>query len=218
MKNFYIQTIVLLFVVLAGFTSKSNAQFSGGETVYCYQYVKTIDDGVSSKMNDQDEIYFVNFQKDMMGFTTVRTSKEAGKKMVENRSYYNNEAINDLAENWKKWNSTPARDNYYGQPPYEKRCIINKYNHSYSTSQKYSYQQYRKYTNERQVGYTRNYLDIPVPAYAYSWTSPIWYNMVYSFSVDKSEMIVWSTTNPARRHYYKKIDPNSLKPNLDFLD
>lgn len=215
MKNFYIQTIVLLFIASAGFISKSNAQFASSEQVYCYQYVKTVDDGVSSKMSGQDEIYFVNFQRDMMGFTTVKTSKEAGKKIVENSRYYSDKAINDLAENWKKWNYKPFQDNVG-------KVTILKYSSSYSTSGKYTYQQYYKAGGSRQEGFKTaiGFGGYPyqAPNWVDYWTDPVWRSGCYSFSIDKTEMIVWSTDNPSKRHYYKRIDPNSLKPNLDFLD
>lgn len=61
----------ILFLVMAiCFASGVKAQFYSSESVYCYQYVKTINDGIASKLS-RTMFYFVNFQNDMMGYTTA---------------------------------------------------------------------------------------------------------------------------------------------------
>ena len=45
-----------------------------------------------------------------------------------------------------------------------------------------------------------------------------WNDWCYSFSFDKTEMIIWRYSNPNKRDYYKLIDPESLKSNYDFLN
>lgn len=44
-----------------------------------------------------------------------------------------------------------------------------------------------------------------------------WDGFPIYFKTDKSEMFYWSS-NSNKRTYYKRIDVNSIKPNLDFLD
>lgn len=38
------------------------------------------------------------------------------------------------------------------------------------------------------------------------------------FFKDRQELIIWSTSDSENRDYYKLVDVNSLKPNMDFLD
>ena len=77
------------------------AQFYSSERVYCYQYVKTINDGISSKLS-KTMFYFVNFQNDMMGWITENSLKRLRQNLLENPDYYTNRTINDLASSYKK--------------------------------------------------------------------------------------------------------------------
>ena len=89
----------LLFLVMAiCLASGVKAQFYSSESVYCYQYVKTINDGISSKLN-RTMFYFVNFQNEMMGYTTASSLKYVRQKLLDNPDYYSDRAINNLAEN-----------------------------------------------------------------------------------------------------------------------
>jgi len=218
MKNYYIQTIVLLFVVLAGFTSKSNAQFSSSETVYCYQYVKTDDNGVSSKV-DRFEIIFVNFQKDLMGYTTVRKAKDAGLKLQQDADFYKDKTLEHLALQWRNWNLSYSQDEIferffrnaskYGNTMHEVEAYH--YNSSYSSSNKYTYQLCKKRFKTNGSYYTHPY---ELDENTIHFTN----GTCYTFSSDRSQLIIWKPQNTNVRHYYKLIDSNSLKPNLDFLD
>lgn len=192
MKNFYIQTIVLLFVVLAGFTSKSNAQFASSNEVYCYQYVKTVDDGVTTynpnyaKKTDgpeysrcDEELYFVIFQGERMAYRECVDVAKYRSLSVSQPDYFS-------------FNGIKGRMDF----DINRNQVDYRYNQSASTSSKYTYQEY---------------------AFRSNWKG--WQNICFSFSLDKSEMIVWSPgSKTGCRFHYKRIDVNSIKPNLDFLD
>lgn len=49
------------------------------------------------------------------------------------------------------------------------------------------------------------------------WGKLRWQSRCWTFSNDKSELIVWSTSNSGNRDYYKRISVSDLKPNTDFL-
>ena len=49
------------------------------------------------------------------------------------------------------------------------------------------------------------------------WSKPEWGDECWSFSRDRSEMIIWSLDDPDSRDYYKLIDASSLEANMDFL-
>lgn len=193
MKNFYIQTIVLLFVVLAGFTSKTNAQFASSNEVYCYQYLKTVEDGVTS--------YFPNSEKKTSGGKHYSYDEELYFVIFQGE-YMRYFACEDLAKYRSKCLSEPDYYSFANIKRFMDKCIaepgngqVYKYNAAASTSSKYSYCLFE--LNYRQ------------------WNPH--FLTVYSFSLDKSELIIWHP-NKGARYYYKRINVNSLKPNLDFLD
>lgn len=196
MKNFYIQTIVLLFVVLAGFTSQSNAQFASSNEVYCYQYVKTVEDGVTrntpnygikeellfgyipaTTRSEDYEFYFVVFQGNRIAFRHIEDVTKYRSIVLTEPDYFSFNGVK-------------------GQMDYDINTnqIDYRYNQAASTSSKYTYEKY---------------------AFRSTWKG--WQGSCYSFSLDKSEMIIWYPSRDIRI-YYKRINPNSLKPNLDFLD
>lgn len=185
---------------------RKNGPFDSSQEVFCFQYVKTTNDGIISKRKDYNEIVFVNFQKDMMGKSYFSSAKSVGIKMIEDPTYYDNLAREDLVNNERIWNSSPSsEDAKYG-------VTIYKFNSEYSTDSKYSYIEYYKQNEsywemDRFIGHSAN-----------RWLSPKWRDRVYTFSIDRSEMIVWSKSDPENIDYYKRIDPHSLKPNLDFLN
>lgn len=204
MKNFYIQTIVLLFVVLAGFTSKSNAQFASSNEVYCYQYVKTVEDGVTSynpnyvkktkgpEYSGQDEeLYFVIFQGNRMAFRKVEDVAKYRSKVLTEPDYFSFNGIK-------------------GHMDFDinRNQIDYRYNPAASTSSKYTYREYQFREGK-----------IWSPAENCFVNGTHWNYICFSFSLDKSEMIIWFPENDkGRRYHYKRIDINSIKPNLDFLD
>lgn len=188
MKKSKIYTLVMLAFMTFGFALTVRAQFSDSEEVYCYQYVKTVDENgvISKKANSRgvlvdSEVFFVNFQNNMMGLCYDRIS-EARKKIVSDPNFYNNKALNSITENKK------STHDY-------------RYNASLSTDSKITYSAYDHYTDW-----------INNPGRRYDG----WADLHYSFSRDRSELIIWKSSG--LRVYYKLIDPNSLKPNLDFLD
>lgn len=176
MKNFYIQTIVLLFVVLAGFTSKSNAQFASSNEVYCYQYVKTVDEGVTSYNPNSGAIYHHSYGDTELHFIVFQ-----GNYLLIIGEQKVSQYLSNIAKGIDRYNYNYIV-NWYKQPQTTKSS----YQASYSTSSKYTY-----------------YNDF--------------FKKMYSISKDKSEMIIWFLEKTPR-YYYKRIDPESLKPNLDFLD
>lgn len=199
--------LFLLFIFFLSCSSFSFAQFASSETVYCYKYDYTINDGIKST-NGGNTYYFVNFQNDMMGVTWANNLNSIRENLVRDPDYYENLARNDLANNYEKWKRSPN-----GLPtrgPAQARANIIKYNPQYSKGSKYTYQTQIKYAIDS--GYIFDSI------YNNHWSDPQWGNQCYSFSADKSEMIVWSTNDPDNRKYYKRIYISELKPNTNFLD
>ena len=177
------------------FCSICMGQFYSSENVYCYEYEYTLNDGIKSK-GGTPLYFFVNFQNDMMGFTSENTKARVKQRLLENPSYYDDMARNDLAKDYSRWKSLP--NGYYLESTY----IIH-YNEQYSTTSKYTYRLLKK---TAQSAY-----------YPATWGEPYWEIQCYTFSIDRSEMIVWGTNDPENRKYYKLIDASDLIPNTDFL-
>ena len=183
------------------------AQFYSSENVYCYQYEYTSNDGIKSKKSTTD-YYFVNFQNDMMGYVAESDIEFLRRRLVENPTHYEDRARNDLAYNYSKWKSAPT-----GQPtigPATAQAVIVKYCSQYSTGSKYTYRCARKYAR-----HSGNPFD--VYGQGNYWGKESWGSKCFSFSRDRSEMIIWSTDDPENRQYYKLVDASKLKPNTDFL-
>ena len=98
---------LLLLGLAICLASGVKAQFYSSESVYCYQYVKTVNDGISSKLN-RTMFYFVNFQNDMMGCTTESSLQRVRQNLLENPDYYKDRAINNLAEAYNRYKNRPA--------------------------------------------------------------------------------------------------------------
>lgn len=195
MKGF----ISLLLVLITSISAC--AQFSSSETVYCYKYEYTNNDGIKSKKSSMSEsYYFVNFQNDMMGYTSDNGLKRIRQRMLEDPSYYENAAINDLAYNYSKWKTQPS---FVGS--YFARASILKYNAEFSTYSKYTYRSLIKSAQSN------------IMAQQAWWGEPYWGSGCYTFSTDKSQLIIWSTSDPDNRDYYKRINVSELTPNTDFL-
>ncbi len=204
MKLLKLSLIVVLLSTLS--VNVSFAQFYSSETVYCYKYVKTINDGISSKKSNPDYI-FVNFQNNMMGFYNAGSSlKEIRQKLLETPDYYEEKAINNLANAYNRWKSSP------GFTPFgtSSSVTLYKYSDQYSSSNKYTY---RAYSKNSRFSYV-NAWGQPEG----EWSNASWGSKCYTFSANKEELIVWSTSDSENRQYYQRIDADALTPNTDFLD
>lgn len=197
MKKSKIYTLVMFAFMTFGFALTAKAQFSSSDKVYCYQYVKTVEDGVVKRDDADPLVYFVCFYGEWAG-GVWDPSSIVGEKIVSEPDYYNSKAIEDAKSS--RINNSP--NEIWGHH-------YMRYNNSYSTSSKVTYRLWFD------GGYDIN-SDSGSPKAVRK--SAQWLNHCLSFSFDKSEMISWSIENPNIRRYYKLIDPKSLKPNLDFLD
>ncbi len=203
MKNFYIQTVVLLFVVLAGFTNKTSAQFSNSDEVYFYLYEKTVGtDGVVTKEPNGlwkgliRCVYFHDgrlvellFHADEKNILSAQLAEDPNAllNLLKQRYYcYVNRKVSE-----EKPLNPNSQWNYHVIPG------AHKYYQPFSTSAKFTYKATYHTSRGEEWGDSK-------------------FNF-FSFSLDKSELILWSDKHN-ERHYFKRIDPNSLKPNLDFLD
>lgn len=199
--------VYALILLLFGFVANAFAQFSSSETVYCYKYDYTSNDGIKSRKSSTS-YYFVNFQNNMMGYTNASDINYIRQRILENPSYYEDAARNDLAYNYSRWKSSPSGLPTMG--PARASTSIYQYNAQYSTSSRYTYRQIVKWAcssgNIWDSFGQGNY-----------WDKPSWSGLCYSFSTDLSEMIIWSTSDPENRDYYKRINMSELKPNTDFL-
>lgn len=183
------------------------AQFSSSETVYCYQYDYTINDGIKSRASNET-IIFVNFQNGIMGLIREDSIKTISKNLGEDHNYYINKTINKIATDYNDWkNRKPVLDGIM----YNTQATgIHKYDPQISTSSSYTYRWYYK---EAQIQWGNAYHPQP---YVY-WGKPQWSSECYTFSKDRSTLIIWDTNDPNNRYYYKLVDPDEFKPDLDFL-
>ena len=195
--------LILALGLAIGLSGIAHAQFYSSETVYCYEYDYTSNDGIKSKKSNQ-RYYFVNFQNNMMGFTRD-TPTNVRKNLMSSISYYDDKARNDLATRYSDWKSNPNSHQSSVFLPTKKS--IYQYNDSYSTSYKYTYTLKSKYIqNHSGFGYDYN-----------TWGPESWKDECYTFSIDRSEMIIWKTDDSNNRDYYKKVDVSDIRPNTDFL-
>ena len=194
--------ITFLFVMMFVLVSNVKAQFASSETVYCYKYDHTSNDGIKSKKSNPSYCW-VNFQNEMMGLTKDNNLKNIRQRMLENPSYYEDAARNNLANRYSRWKSTPD----FAGSAVAPSATIFRYNETYSTYSKYTYQLQAKEV------FTNYNLYSPSAYYG----KPYWCKWCYTFSSDRSEMIIWSTDDPENREYYKRINTSELKPNTDFL-
>lgn len=198
----YLQKIHLmkrfLLILAMCISVAANAQFYSSERVYVYKYDHTEYDGIRSK-NSNTTYYWINFQNDMMGKTSSSSLSSIQQRLMDNPSYYEDEARNDLARRYSE---------YRTNPPFEGSAFaqvwLYKYCSEYSTGSKVTYRE----ASAHAISHNN---------WTASWGTLHWNSQCYSFSSDKSEMIIWSTSNPGKRDYYKKIDQSELKPNVDFL-
>lgn len=179
--------LILALGLAIGLSGIAHAQFYSSETVYCYEYDYTSNDGIRSKKSDQ-RYYFVNFQNNMMGFTTDAPTN-VRKNLMSSISYYDDKARNDLATKYSDWKKAPTPFSY---------AVIYLYYEAYSTYNKYTYQRLQRSSG-------------------FGGTAEYWGPDCYTFSIDRSEMIIWKTSDPNNRDYYKKVDVSDIRPNTDFL-
>ena len=189
-------------------TTVTKAQFYSSERVYVYKYEYTDNDGIKSKSNS-DMYYWINFQNDMMGYTCTNSLSSIRKNLLENPEYYQNLARNNLAYNYNRYKSRPAGLPSMG--PAQAIVTLTKYCSEYSTSSKTTY---RRAT--ARCCNTGDFLGDPFGSNNY-WSKLNWNTQCYSFSNDKSELIIWETSDSDNREYYKRIEESELKPNTDFL-
>ena len=120
MKNFYIQTIVLLFVVLAGFTSKTNAQFASSNEVYCYKYDYSEKDGVKSRDPSRAEYYFCIFGNNWEygNYTSLERYRQNPDRytfegLLQNKRSYETQAPHTVNRQYDAANSTSSYYTYH---------------------------------------------------------------------------------------------------------
>lgn len=201
---------ILFFAVAICLASSVKAQFYSSDQVYCYEYQYTSEDGIKSQGN-AGHVVFVNFQNNMVGIVST-TKQEVASKGV---SYFENEARNKLAQNNRKFNSSPA--NMYEQ------ADIYTYDSANSSSSKYTYRRRTKYANMSYNGF----------GVSVFWQQAFWNGDCYTFSSDRNDYVEWYLGSPQNkvnfsfgsapsdyttlRRYYKLIDAKKLKPNVDDL-
>lgn len=192
MKKTNIYTMVMLACMTLGFALTAKAQFSSSNEVYCYQYVKTVENGVTSynpnyvkktkgpEYSGQDEeLYFVIFQGNRIAYRQVVDVAKYHSLLLTKPDFLSFNGIKEHLDYDINTNQVDYR-----------------YNPAASTSSKYTYQGY---------------------AFRSNWKG--WQGTCFSFSLDKSEMIIWfPESKTGCRYHYKRIDVNSIKPDLDFLD
>ena len=88
----------MLACMTFGFALTARAQFPSSDEVYCYQYYKTVDNGVISKKDVEYNIFHVNFNDDIMGFT-CNSATFILNKMASEPNYFNSKAIDDARGN-----------------------------------------------------------------------------------------------------------------------
>lgn len=195
---------LLLLAITICFASSVKAQFYSSDRVYTYQYDYTDDDGIKyKKAEDKGEArhyQWVYFQKDMMGKAEALRISYVRDNLRKNPNYYQDKARNDLASKYSKYKTGPSSDGS------ELFMGMYKYCSEYSSGSKTTY----RYASARAQRGSSIWL---------VWGQLGWDTTCYTFSNDKSELIIWDTRHPETRHYYKQVEESDLCPkaNMDFL-
>lgn len=202
---------LLFFAMAACLANFANAQFSSSEKVYCYEYQYTTEDGIKSQDNE-GRVLFVNFQNSMIGLVAATKTEVASKGV----SYFENEARNNLAKNYREFNSNPTNS--------DSQADIYIYDNANSTNSNYTYRRKTKFAT---VNVNYNLYSVYT-----AWNQEFWNGNCYTFSSDRNNLVVWYLSIPqskfnfsygptpnytSLRYYYKVIDANKLKPNVDDL-
>lgn len=187
------------------------AQFIGGTDVYIYKYDHKEQDGILSN-NDTPYYYFVNFQKNMMGFYRESNLATIRQNLSNDTNYYNEKARNDLAQRYSNVTAKSPGGGY---------TSIYEYQSGYSTTSKYTYREHEHKTVLKDdvaympVGFSGFFYN--TGTYTRYWGDWTWNSQCYSFSIDKSTMIIWDINTSGTRYYYKRIQSEDLQPDIDFL-
>lgn len=206
----YLNTIFTILFLL--FSTGAKAQFSSSETVYCYVYDYSDNDGIKSRIGANNEVYFVNFQNGMLGFCSASTLGSVQKMLLESPNYYENQTIKHIANQYSEWKKSPFGMATMGPLSAYSFVSAYRYNGKNSTSKRYTYQLCRKYARQDINPYTC------MPSGSAYWTDPQWESECFSFTIDKNEMIVWKTTDPGNRTYYRRVSLSSIRPDTSFLN
>lgn len=194
----------LLLAIMICFAASVKAQFPSSDRVYTYQYDYTDDDGIKYKKAEDKganrHYQWVCFQKDMMGRAEALRISYVRDNLRKNPNYYQDEARNDLASSYSRYKSGPGATGNWANSTVGMYKYYSEYSTGSKTTYRYAYAQ-------------SNYNNPP------HWGALTWSTTCYTFSNDKSELIIWETRNPETRHYYKRIEESDLCPkaNMDFL-
>lgn len=183
------------------------AQFSGSSEVYAYEYEYTNHDGIRSRTS-QPEIIFVNFQNGIMDF--VKDSRRnVERNLTSNPEYYYDKVLNSVGQTYDKWSAGPRWVQF---PSQFNNGSVSAYVYNSDTST-YNTYTYRRLTKS---------LFMSGHSSPWGWVSELQPreslgNTCYSFSSDRTSLIIWDVSQRGKRHYYRKVSISELKPNLDFL-
>ena len=195
----------LLFLALAiCLASGVKAQFSDSEQVYIYEYQYTINsNGVKTgEDNPNPSIEFVIFKKGCIGGYIGWGETKNSVRGKGGTSYYEEKSKEEFAKRYNRFyaSSPDAADAMLG-------ASLFVYDNSLSNVSTYTYRKQKHYAAMSGIYYGQ---------VVYRWTTFSWDTDCYSFSTDKKEMIRWWTDKDFR-HYYKLMDANAYKPNIDIL-
>ncbi len=204
MKKTNIKTWLMLVSMIFGLYQLANAQFRSSDSVFCYQYYKTVDNGVISKKEGDPYVYFFCFYGEKAGYRGGRTL-DVARKLSSEPDFYSSAAINDAH---RGCGSMLVFGDIITLSCY-------KIDLNLTTSTKITYRKWESGGKNHEPRPDGTFYEYTVPE---GWNTKPGEDWCISFSRDKSEMIQWSYSNPNKRDYYKLVDPKTLKPNLDFLD
>ena len=143
-------------------------------------------------------------------YSLTTTLKNIKTDILNNPDKYDNYAINNLSNAYNRWpgNATSMVTQQFmgGSLP-----SLYKYYQEYS-NRYYTYAKLEKKWTKDLTYYADGTKLIAIRD---EWNLR---SKIYSFSTDRKILFIWDITNPEKKLYYKLVDPERLKTNLDFLN
>lgn len=221
MNNIINRFKVLLTMALLVTAIDSHAQYSSSKPYY-YVYDSSRGSSIYKKgfsNNNYDmrrEMYVVYFQGDWMVYeiSDVNTVRSRNQTSDNNYTKRLRTSFNNFCD---RYNNPPTRNDFAltqnNLPTYETLALVTtieacKYEPNRSNSTKITYSEGNKYAYNYEIS------PFSMPKYWSGWQSS---DLNFTFDDNGNTLIIWDNNTTANALYYKRIDPDSLNPNLNDL-
>lgn len=212
----------LLFMMVMFFTNISAyAQYSSSKPYY-YVYDSSRGSSIykkgfsNNKWDMRREMYIVYVQGDWMLYETsdVNTVRSRNQTSDDNYTKRLRTRYNNFCD---RYNNPPTQSDFAltqnNLPSYETLTLVTtveacKYEPNRSNSTKTTYSEGSKYAYNYEIS------PFSMPKYWSGWQSS---DLNFTFDDNGDTLIIWDNNTTANALYYKRINPDSLNPNLNDL-